>query len=591
MKRLVGTLCGALALFSFAGPARAEENSVTSSNPAEGEAVDVAPTQIQMLFQNPIGGPEALAQVKIALTCNQRLVGLGQLQLGADGKTVSVPLIQLPDAGTCVVSWSIGTESSGTFSFVNNAAIPTTTADPTQPTTTVDPTATTVPGEENPDDTVASAAPRLGGPVGLARTASFLFISAIVGGLGMIALVWPEGAEYTLTERYLRLMSVLAIASTYLLVSLVTAQRTGTSVGTAFTPTEWFELLSNPTGRGVFLRFVLLCAMVYFAWIPERILDPATRPPAMVVLVLLVATYGFDRTGGSAAAFGALLNSVHMALVFLWVGGALMLMRVVLAGPGEEDLLQALRGWCRLATPLIIALAVTGLLMVWRLDGSNILNSGHGRLVAFKSVLSVGLLVIEGAMRQYVLGRLNRDRVLTARAVFTLRKSATLQMSLSLVLLATSSWLMSMRPPNLLPEQTGPKITYAVRQEMKGDDGFHVAVSLKPGTVGVNELLIELYEPERVQRFVVKLTPVNPAYSGYEIAVPIERRGAAQVTLESGLQLKAVGEWKIEVTGATTTGDLEPLTSTFTLVDPAAVTTTIPGSTATTTTTTTIPSG
>lgn len=591
MKRVVGILCGAVALFSFAGPARAEENSVVSSNPAEGEAVSVAPTQIQMLFQNPIGGPEGLAQVKVALTCDQRLVGLGQLQLGADGKTVSVPLIQLPEPGTCVVSWSIGTESSGTFSFTNNAAIPTTTVDPTQPTVTVDPTATTIPGEggdETPDDSVSSAAPRLGGPVGLARTASFLFISAIVGGLGMIALVWPEGAEYTLTERYLRVMSVLAIASTYLLVSLVTAQRTGTSVGAAFTPTEWFELLSNSTGRGVFLRFLLLCAMVYFAWIPERILDPATRPPAMVVLLLLTATYGFDRVGGNAAAFGALLNSVHMALVFLWVGGALMLVRVVLAGPGEEDLLQALRGWCRLATPLIIALAVTGVLMVWRLNGSHIFNSGHGRLVAFKALLAVGLLVIEGAMRQYVLGRLGRERVLTARAVFTLRKSATLQMSLSLVLLASSSWLMSMRPPNLLPEQTGPRITYAVRQEMQGEDGFHVAVSLKPGTIGANEMLIELFEPERVQRFVVKLTPANPAYSGYEIAVPIERRGAAQVTLESGLQLKAVGEWKIEVTGATTTGDLKPLTSTFTLVDPTTVTSV---TVETTTTTTTVPTG
>jgi copper transport protein len=578
-RRLAGLAAALAVLFlvPFAGTVSAE-NTLISSNPAEGETVDIAPTQIQMFFQNPIGGEAGLAQVAVALSCEARLVSLGTLQLGADDRTVSAPLIQLPDTGTCTVSWSIGTDSSGTFSFENAAVIPTTTV----PGGTV-PTDSTVPTGET--DEVTSTAPRLGGPVGLLRLLSFVFIAAMVGGLAMIALVWPEGPEYLLTERYMRLVGILATASMVGYVSLSTAQRTGQSVAASFAPTEWFELMSSQTGRGLFLRLFLVAALVYFTWYPERILDPATRPAGVIVLALLSFSFGFDRVGGDMEALGVLAGVGHMAFVLVWVGGALLVSRVILAGPGEEDLLQALRGWCRLATPVMLGIIGTGAVQTWRLNGASLLNSGHGRLVMTKILLVGALIVIERAMREYILRRLGREKELSMHAVFTLRRSATLQMGLSIVVLAASSWLMSMRPPNLLPEELGSRPEYVLRQELLGDDGFNVALSMSPGQIGRNTMVIELFAPERIQRFVISFIPPDPAFQGIEITVPLERRGAAVIPLDPGIDFRIPGQWTIEISGTTTTGDLETLRGVLTIGDGTSVATTVPDGTGTTTST------
>ena len=62
----------------------------------------------------------------------------------------------------------------------------------------------------------------------------------------------------------------------------------------------------------------------------------------------------------------------------------------VLVGPGEEDLVHAVRGFNRFAPPAIAAVLVGGLVQVWRLDGMAILTTGHGRLVVL-STLAIGL--------------------------------------------------------------------------------------------------------------------------------------------------------------------------------------------------------
>jgi hypothetical protein len=69
------------------------------------------------------------------------------------------------------------------------------------------------------------------------------------------------------------------------------------------------------------------------------------------------------------------------------------------------------------------------------------------------------------------------------------------------------------------------------------------------------------------------MTPKAPGYDGYLINVPLTRRGAALLGDAGNFTLAAPGEWSVEISGTTTTGDLEPLSSAFTLSDPAATTT------------------
>ena len=192
--------------------------------------------------------------------------------------------------------------------------------------------------------------------------------------------------------------------------------------------------------------------------------------------------------------------------------------------------------------------------------------------------------------------RLSKVTALSMRAILTMRKAATIQMSATIAILAMSSWLISMRPPNVVPQQTQKQSAYAINRDLIGDDGFHVTLSITPGDVGNNQALIELFAPKRIQNFTIKFIPSNPVANGYVLYVPITRPGGALISADLGLNLKSPGEWKVELTGATTTGELTPLTTTFIIADGITVTTeptgqTMDGPTSSTTTTTVAATG
>jgi len=544
-------------------------NVVLSTNPAEGETVSVPPTQVQMVFQNALGGQENVDKMGLSLACDGKLTGLGKPTLAADGVSVSVPLTQIPAAGRCTVSWSLPDGSTGTFSFTNATVTSTTIAGGTPGTTGTDgTTATTVPGAES-GEVVAEPA-RLGGPIGLLRTLAFLTLSALVGGLALIVLAWPEGVEYALTERYFRIMAIASVVIMVLLVSLSAAQANETSFVSGLNPADWFSIADTARGRALLLRLILTFVVAAIAWLPARVLDPATQFPSLVVLFLMVASFGFDRTGGRLALIGAIVGIAHMLFVMMWTGGALLISRVVLNGPGERDLLDALRAWARIGSPLMVAIIGTGLFQVWRLDGTSILNSSHGRLIIVKTLVVVLLVMVEFAVRQFIMKRLHRARVLPSRAVARLQRPATVQLALSVVILGMSSWLLTMRPPYVQPEERTDATEYAVTQRLTSEDGFDVTVSLSPGTIGPQEVLVELFKPARIQQFQVRFIPADPTINGLVINVPLRRPGAAKVSIDSGFGIPTVGQWRVEVSGTTTTGDLGTLRANFQITDGSA---------------------
>ena len=565
MRRLLALLCAVFGMAVLGSSAALAEgtNTLESSSPAAGETITVAPTQLQLRFMAPAGTAEQVAQMGLALTCDGRLIGLGAPQLGSDGVTVSAALTQVLNNGSCSVSWKLADGSTGTFTFTSN----------TQPTTTAagpGPTQPTVPGQP---ETAAPAERRLGGPIGLARVIAFLTVSALFGGLLFIRYIWVEGVEYGIGERYFRLVSVAASLSMILLVSLVTASETTNSLGGSFLPTSWFSLYDTTEGRALLVRLIAVLALVYFAWVPARIFEPTNVPQSTAALIFLALSYGFDRATGRSLVIGVVVAILHMALVMAWVGAVAIIWRVILFGPGDVDLVHALRGWARVGTPLTVGIIVTGAVQVWRLDGLSLINSGHGRMILLKSLV-VGLLVfVSAAVRAFIMQRLRKATSLDDRMVARLKRPVGVELSLSIAVLAASSVLMSMRPPYVLPREKGPKDQYAIVQDMTGADNFRVRVSVTPGNVGNNRLLVELFGPERIQNFTVSLTPANPSFSGYRVFVPITRPGAALLTEETGMKLLAPGDWAIKVEGTTTTGELTPLTGSFVVADGVTVTT------------------
>ena len=564
-------------------------NSLESSSPAANEVVTVAPTQLQLKFVAPAGTAEQVAQMGLALTCSGRLIGLGTPQLGADGVTVSAALTQVLNNGSCNVSWKLADGSVGNFNFESQTQATTTTVEGATPGQT------TIPGQTA---TPTGKAPvRLGGPIGLARLLAFLAVSALFGGLLFIRFVWVEGVEYGITERYFRLVSIVAVVSMVLLVSLSTAADSSRSIGGSFLPTSWFSLLDTNEGRALVLRIVAVGMLAYFAWIPARIFEPTNVPFTAGAFIGLALSFGFDRASGRMLIVGFVMAILHMAFTMLLVGSLALVWRVVLFGPGDTDLVQALKGWARVSVLLTIGIALTGVVQVYRLDGFSIINSGHGRMILLKVLVVAAMVVVGNAVRQFVLRGMTRARSLNQKVVWRLKGPVGIELALGIAVLACSSMLMSMRPPYVVAREKGPKVQYAIVQDLTGKDDFHVRVSLTPGNVGNNKLLVELFGPKRIQNFTVSLVPANPSFSGIKVFVPITRPGGAVINEDLGMKLLSPGDWTVTVEGTTTTGDLEPLKGAFVIADGVTVTTLANKDLKTTTTvapdttTTTVPQG
>ena len=567
MRRLLVFLSALLGVLALgAGTVRAAgENSLESSNPAAGETVALAPTQIQLKFVNPIGGATAVAQMGLVLSCEDKIVNLGPPALGSDGLTVSAALTQVLPNGKCTVNWSLPDTSTGSFQFTS-ATQPTETT----PSSATDP-ANTIPGL--PGAKEPAKAPRLGGPIGLVRWMAFFFVSAFIGGLLFVRFVWPEGVEYDITETYIRQVGVVAVVALYLQLAFMAARESGGGLFSAIVPTSWGDLMQTSEGRALFGRLIALAALVGIAWITERIYYEAFVMPTTLAIGVLFLTYGFDRFSGRAVIAGVVLSALHMALVIAWVGALAIIWRVVLFGPGDVDLVHALRMWHRFAPAVTLGIVVTGAMEAYRIDGFSYVNSGHGRVLIMKVALVGGLIWIDAGLRVFVLRGMQRARSLNDKVVLRLKRPFGVQLALSITVLATSSWLMAMRPPYVLLRDRTEKTEYAIVQDLEGEDGFHVRVSITPGNVGDNSVLVELFGPKRIQNFVIRLVPENPAYNGYTINVPITRPGGAFIAADAGFKLQAPGNWSISITGVTTIGDLPTLTGQFVIADGVTVTT------------------
>jgi copper transport protein len=490
---------------------------------------------------------------------------LGTPQLGPDGVTVSAALTQILENGNCRVEWSLPDGSSGSFTFVSN--VQTTTTAPSEPGSTD----TTVPVAPGPEGETVEL--RLGGPLGLVKWLAFFFVSAVVGGLIIVKIAWPEGVEYGITERYFRIISIAAILTLVGQLIIYSAQKSGGTIGGSISPTSWGPAGETNEGRALLLRLVAVIGLTFFAWITERIFTESTIVLSTALLAFTILTFGFDRVTGRAVILGIVIAVLHMALVALWVGAVAIIWRVILHGPGDIDLVHALRGWYRIATPVSIGIIVTGAIQVWRIDGISLINSGHGRVVLLKTALVVVMLLVNAAVRQFVLVGMRQAKSLNQKVVYRLKRPVGVELSLSIVVLATSTWLLSMRPPYILLPDEGPRIEYAIVQDLEGPDRFQVRLSITPGNVGDNKVLVELFGPSRIQNFVITFTPENPNFAGYTLNVPLTRPGAALISENMGMRFLAPGVWNVSVTGVTTVGELTALTSQFIIADGTTVTT------------------
>lgn len=540
------------------------ENTVVSSEPADGSTTAQSPTEISITFAEPVGETNT-----ITVTCPD-LYTVGPRRVSDDGLTMTAEVIDTLPKGACVASWLVS-DADGqpngkgniTFTVQNDAVTVATTP------TSVDATAGTDPTGSTPDGSVTSTATTSDGtvtaladvdtgkgPLWLGRLLSVLGLAMVFGSLIVIAAAWPEGVEYLVTIRFLRAAWIVAFLGTFLYVAAAAAAVTGSGLGSGLNPAKWLDLFhAGIPGVAAVACLVLVVASAWVAFRPDRVIDPVTQMAALGIPALAVATIGLSRTNMDLAIIGVPLAIIHALAMAIWVGGVILLARVVLAGPGEEDLVHAVRGFSRLSNMAIGATIVTGIISMILLDGGDLFGSSHGRVVLLKTVVVAGMIFIAVSARQFINQRLARANEMTVPMADRLRRAFGVEAAAGLIVLALSAALLSFTPPNV---SAGPEIAYAITLPVDATEaGLDVVVRLTSDRVGLAGMSVEVRAPEEGLSGLEIVLTAPPNDTIGTITQPVPLTGPGTAVLRAGptsLPLTVPGSWTMTVNATTPTG-------------------------------------
>lgn len=493
-----------------------------------------------MLFDQPIA-----VGATMVITCNGSAITAPPTPyLSSDTLSLLADLTTPLPKGQCSMFWSVRSAADGTNIFQTYTF-------KVEQDAASDAAAAAAAAAAKAKDGLTAGGSNLSGPLGLFRLVSTIALASLFGALVLITVAWPEGVEYILTIRFLRYAWLLALISTGLMVGCLVAQITGKGFTSSILPTAWGPLTDSSPGIAAFARILLVAAAGWVAVRPERVIDPATQLVALAIPGLAVATLGFSRTGGDLELVGYVMGVGHALGMAVWLGGLVLLARVVLAGPGEDDLVHAVRGFSRLATPAMLVTIVTGAVQLYRLDRGHLLDTTHGRLLLLKVVPVIAMVFVGVATRQFVHARLARAESMSAPLAGRLRRAVGMEAIIGVLVLAVTSWMLSAQPGNLVASGKSSS-DFQFQQLLVDTSGaFSAKVDVDPAVVGANEVLISVNKPTTgITGLTVQFDP--PAGStGHPVLITITdfTAGATGWYLppEVGIPIDIDGSWTVTI--------------------------------------------
>jgi copper transport protein len=568
---IVAATFGALFLGLAAGrgqPVHAQ-NTLEESDPADGQVLSSSPREIRLTFAEPIGNAN-----RLNIACDgDPFTDHSTPGVGDDGRSLVVEIVQPMPAGDCDVEWQISETTGepgidGTFSFTVRTTPSTTPGGAAGAAPTSTRPAGTTDTSQVGDDEVLDASEVSGGVIWLGRVLSIFGVAVLFGSLVLIVAAWPEGPEYIIAVRFLRWVWLIGLLGTLLYVVALTAAVNDESFGHGLNPSGWLDLLdAGWAGRAAIARLVLVLASGWVVLRPERVIDPTTQLPAIGIPALAVVTLGLSRTGGEWEVLGVIAGIAHALAMAIWIGAVVLLARVVLAGPGEEDLVHAVRGFTRISGSVIVITVVSGLIQLYRLDGGELFSDSHGRVLLLKTLLVAAMVFVALTASQVVQTRLSRASDLSVPMADRLRRAFGTQAVLGVAVLALSGWLLALEPGKL-PAEEGPD--FAVNETITDPEaGADLTVSLEPGRVGMNRLRVEVREPE-TGLSGLEITFVPPIGSDANVVIqriPLRGAGVADSGPDGGVPLNVAGAWTLQLNGRTTTGSLSGDSSSFDVLE------------------------
>ena len=536
-------------LFMDAQPVRAE-TTLVSSSPADSEKIATSPTQIVAVFSAAVPNNAVMQAV-----CEGRPAPIGAVTVGADGISLIAAVTAALPIGTCNVTYSVpqadGKVATGGFSF---EVLDPATADPGD-----------LGGDVTDGGNLAVDPPPVSGPLGLFRILAYLSLAALFGGIAFIRWTWPEGINDDATYKFLRISWIVALVSNYVVAMLRASLLSGESVTSTILPLGWGELFQSASGISAVLRVVIIGACAIVALRPDRIFDPQSQIISLALPTAAMATFGLTRAIDDFSALGTIAGIVHVLAAGMWLGGLLFLAQSVLIGPGEEDLMHAVRTFSRQANIYIGVAVAAGIVQFYQMDGGAIFTSRHGRLVIVKVIGVAGMVYVGGAARQFINHQLAKKRELSGRTAKQLRKAVLSEIGIGLLVLVFTSWSVATLPPNVTPPGSD-RTNYAFIGDRSGGE-FDVQLKVTPATVGLNAVRIDVYSPATgLTDLTVQFNPPTNNTASVTLNVPLDGVGAARLPMSEGVPFGAPGLWTIVVTGNGPDGPLPSVTYTVSVM-------------------------
>jgi copper transport protein len=485
--------------------------------------------------------------------CEGRPAPIGTVTVGADGISL-IATVTLP-IGTCNVTYSVpqadGKVATGGFSF---EVLDPTTADPGD-----------LGGDVTDGGNLAIDPPPVSGPLALFRILAYLSLAALFGGIAFIRWTWPEGINDDATYRFLRISWIVALVSNYVVTMLRASLLSGDSVTSTILPLGWGQLFHSASGISAVLRVVIIGACAIVALRPDRIFDPQSQIVSLALPTAAMATFGLTRAMDDFSALGTIAGIVHVLAAGMWLGGLVFLAQSVLIGPGEEDLMHAIRTFSRQANIYIGVTVVAGIVQFYQMDGGSILTSRHGRLIIVKVIGVAGMVYVGGAARQFINHQLAKKRELSGRTAKQLRKAVLSEIGIGMLVLVFTSWSVATLPPNVTPPGSD-RTNYAFVGDRSGGE-FDVQLKVTPATVDLNAVRIDVYSPATgLTDLTVQFNPPTNNTASVTLNVPLDGEGAARLPMSEGVPFGAPGLWTIIVTGNGPDGPLPSVTYTVSVM-------------------------
>lgn len=551
-------------------PARADAHAeLLSTEPAAGERLDTAPTQVVLHFSEAVGIDEDLVRV---LDGSGEDVDTG-LPRHVPGEQSSVAL-ELPplEDGAYVVAYRVISSDShpvgGAFTFhVGEPGAGSAAAD----RALID---DVLAGTARGGDTV------LGVTFGIARFAAFAGMAVLVGALAFLAWLWPAGRDERRARRIVAVAWWVALVATTLCIPLQAAYTLGGTLADAFDPSVVADGLSEQTGRSWLARLVVLVVLA--------VVVRARRPNPWVVsglglaLLVTVSLTG-HAVSGRLVALAFTVDVVHLAAVSVWLGGLTLLVGALLwpgagAEPDGVDTIDAVvRAFSTVAFAAVVVIVATGAVQSWRqLGGWDALwGTDYGSLLMAKVALFGGMLVAAAFSRTWVLRRAAaRTRALALSPgpgavaaspesgparLGVLRRSVGAEAVLAVGVLAVTAALVNAVPGESAVEaEPAPGGPFSA--ELHGERVM-VAVEVEPAEVGDSDMRFRVTDHG--------LDPFTPEELRADLSLPDKDLGPVTLAVEPGAgpgeyvvrgtPIPFPGDWELEVVVRTSDIDQDVL--------------------------------